>query len=157
MPKGIQIDAQWHPIIKMQWLPGYTLNDYVKTQLQAASKIINLRDQLAELWEAMQPGEMAHGDLQHGNIIVSGGRPRLVDYDGIYLPELSGMFPGEVGHKHYQHPQRAQEHWGPHMDRFSQVALHVGLSAIAQRRELWGKFDNGDNILFTREDFNSAS
>ena len=102
---------------------------------------------------AMQPGEMAHGDLQHGNIIVTSGGPRLVDYDGIYLPELKGMFPGEVGHKHYQHPQRAREHWGPHMDRFSQIALHVGLSAIAQRRELWGKFDNGDNILFTEDDF----
>ena len=61
VPEGIQIDAQWHPIIKMQWLAGYTLNAYVETQLQAASKIINLRDQLAEIWEAMEPGEIGDG------------------------------------------------------------------------------------------------
>lgn len=153
VPEGIQIDAQWHPIIKMQWLAGYTLNSYVETQLQAASKIIKLRGELMELAGEMQAAEMAHGDLQHGNIIVSNGRPRLVDYDGIYLPELKGMVPDELGHKHYQHPQRAREHWGPHMDRFSLIALYVGLSAIAQRRELWDEFDNGKNILFTEKDF----
>ena len=155
LPDGIQIDAQWHPIIKMQWLSGYMLNSYVENQLQAASKIIKLRGELMELAGEMQAAEMAHGDLQHGNIIVSNGRPRLVDYDGIYLPELKGMVPDELGHKHYQHPQRAREHWGPHMDSFSLIALYVGLSAIAQEsgRELWSEFSNGDNILFTKGDF----
>lgn len=151
--EGIQIDAQWHPIIKMQWLAGHMLNSYVETQLQAASKIIKLRGDLTELAEEMQAAKMAHGDLQHGNIIVSNGRPRLVDYDGIYLPELKGMVPDELGNRHYQHPKRAREHWGPHMDRFSLIALYVGLSAIAQRRELWDEFDNGENILFTEKDF----
>ena len=137
LANGIQVDAHWHSVIKMEWLGGPTLNAYIETQLQAASKIIKLRDELMELAAAMQARDMAHGDLQHGNIIVSNGRPRLVDYDGIYLPELSGMVPNESGHKHYQHPQRAQQDWGPHMDRFSQIVLHVGLTAIAQRRDLW--------------------
>ena len=153
LANGIQVDAHWHSVIKMEWLGGPTLNAYIETQLQAASKIIKLRDELMELAAAMQARDMAHGDLQHGNIIVSNGRPRLVDYDGIYLPELSGMVPNELGHKHYQHPQRAQEDWGPHMDRFSQIVLHVGLTAIAQRRDVWQKFNNAENVLFKRSDF----
>ncbi len=153
LSNGIQVDAHWHSVIKMEWLGGYMLNAYIETQLQAASKIIKLRDELMELAAAMQARDMAHGDLQHGNIIVSNGRPRLVDYDGIYLPELSGMVPNELGHKHYQHPQRAQQDWGPHMDRFSQIVLHVGLTAIAQRRDLWQKFNNAENVLFKRSDF----
>ena len=153
LANGIQVDAHWHSVIKMEWLGGPTLNAYIETQLQAASKIIKLRDELMELAAAMQARDMAHGDLQHGNIIVSNGRPRLVDYDGIYLPELSGMVPNELGHKHYQHPQRAQQDWGPHMDRFSQIVLHVGLTAIAQRRDLWQKFNNAENVLFKRSDF----
>lgn len=150
---GIQVDAHWHPIIKMEWVKGVTLNLYVGSQLQAASKIIKLRDDLAALAEVMQAREIAHGDLQHGNIIVSSGRPCLVDYDGIYLPELNGMVPDELGFKHYQHPQRTRGDWGPHMDRFSQIALHVGLSAIAQRRDLWNEFNNSENMLFTKSDF----
>ena len=39
------------------------------------------------------------------------------------------------------------------MDRFSQIVLHVGLTAIAQRRDLWQKFNNAENVLFKRSDF----
>ena len=153
LPGGIQIDSHWQPIIKMEWLSGYTLNAYIETQLRAASKIIKLRDELVGVANAMQAKQMAHGDLQHGNIIVFDGRPRLVDYDGIYLPDLKGMVPDELGHKHYQHPQRARGDWGPEMDRFSLIALYVGLSAIALRRELWDTFNCGENVLFTKSDF----
>ena len=153
LANGIQVDAHWHSVIKMEWLGGPTLNAYIETQLQAASKIIKLRDELMELAAAMQARDMAHGDLQHGNIIVSNGRPRLVDYDGIYLPELSGMVPNELGHKHYQHPLREQGDWGPRMDHFSLIALYVGLSAIAWEPDLWGTFDNGVNVLFKNSDF----
>ena len=153
LPEGIQIDSHWQPIIKMEWLSGYTLNSYIETQLRAASKIIKLRDELVGVAKAMQAKQMAHGDLQHGNIIVFDGRPRLVDYDGIYLPDLKGMVPDELGHKHYQHPQRARGDWGPEMDRFSLIALYVGLSAIALRRELWDTFNCGENVLFTKSDF----
>ena len=150
---GIQIDGVMHPIIKMEWLRGDTLNVYIQKQVGAPSKIMKLRDDLRRLAAEMQQIGMAHGDLQHGNIIVNNGRPHLVDYDGIYLPKLRGMVPNELGHKHYQHPLRAQGDWGPHMDCFSLVALYVGLSAIVWQPDLWGNFDNGVNVLFKKSDF----
>ena len=40
----------------------------------------------------MREHVIAHGDLQHGNIIVQDdGTIRLVDYDGCYVPELAGL------------------------------------------------------------------
>ncbi len=150
---GIRVGAVWHPVIAMQWLSGYTLNSYIEGQLQATSQLIRLRDNLVALAHEMQQGDMAHGDLQHGNVIVSMGRLRLVDYDGIYVPKLRGMPPAEIGHKNFQHPQRSQAHWGPTMDRFSLILLYIGLSALALQPTLWNDFNNGENVLFTRRDF----
>ena len=154
---GILIDADWYPIVKMQWLKGSPLNAYIGRQLSNPSglhrKTMSLRRKLLELADAMERAGIAHGDLQHGNLLVNSGGLRLVDYDGMFLPRLKGMDPDEVGHKHYQHPQRAREDWGPGMDRFSLIALYVGLSAIAQRRDLWQKFNNAENVLFKKSDF----
>ena len=154
---GIQIDDDWYPIVKMHWLKGYPLNDYIDRQLSIPSglrrKTISLRRELVELAEAMEIKGIAHGDLQHGNMVVTSKGLRLVDYDGMFLPRLKDMVPDEVGHKHYQHPQRAREDWGPHMDRFSLIALYVGLSAIAQRPDLWKVFNNDENVLFKKSDF----
>ena len=150
---GIRVGAVWHPVITMQWLSGHTLNSYIEGQLQATSQLIRLRDNLVALAHEMQQRDMAHGDLQHGNVIVSLGRLRLVDYDGIYVPKLRGMPPAEIGHKNFQHPQRSQAHWGPTMDRFSLILLYIGLSALALQPTLWNDFNNGENVLFTRRDF----
>ena len=154
---GILIDADWYPIVKMQWLKGSPLNAYIGRQLSNPSglhrKTMSLRRKLLELADAMERAGIAHGDLQHGNLLVNSGGLRLVDYDGMFLPRLKGMDPDEVGHKHYQHPQRAREDWGPGMDRFSLIALYVGLSAIAERPDLWKKFNNDENVLFTKSDF----
>ena len=150
---GLQIDGVRHPIIKMDWLPGDTLNVYIQKKVGAPSKIKKLREDLRRMAAEMQQIGMAHGDLQHGNIIVNNELPHLVDYDGIYLPQLRGMVPNELGHKHYQHPLREQGDWGPRMDHFSLIALYVGLSAIAWEPDLWGTFDNGVNVLFKNSDF----
>jgi hypothetical protein len=55
---------------------------------------------------------IAHGDLQHGNIILVPGKKdnslmlKLIDYDGMFIPPLAGSPKGEVGHAAYQHPER---------------------------------------------------
>jgi hypothetical protein len=55
---------------------------------------------------------VAHGDLQHGNVLLVPATDtdrlslKLVDYDGMFVPALTGAQTGEVGHPAYQHPQR---------------------------------------------------
>src|SRR2546430_4647189 len=53
--------------------------------------------------------QVAHGDLQHGNILVRGGSIQLVDYDGMWVPALKGRHATEIGHRAYQHPERSEQ------------------------------------------------
>src|SRR5207248_10425515 len=55
----------------------------------------------------LEAAKVAHGDLQHGNILVRGGSIQLVDYDGMWVPALSGRDATEIGHRAYQHPERS--------------------------------------------------
>ena len=80
---------------------------------------------------------------------------RLIDYDGMYVPALAGTRSGEVGHPAYQHPQRLREGtYNAEVDRFSHLVIYTGdpLPDVG-RRELWQRFNNGDNLLFREADF----
>ena len=41
------------------------------------------------------------------------------------------------------------------MDRFSALVIHTAILALSHDARLWTRFDNGDNLLFTRDDFES--
>jgi len=98
--------------------------------------------------------EIAHGDWQHDNLLVSedGRRVVLVDYDGVYIPELAADPPGEQGHPNYQHPTRSARDYGPAMDRFACLVMQTGLVALAAEPTLWDSFCDGDALIFHRAD-----
>jgi type II secretory pathway component PulJ len=96
---------------------------------------------------------VAHGDLQHGNIIINDGKIHLIDYDGMYLPSISNLKPNEMGHVNYQHPLRSESHYDSSLDRFSSIVIYIGILALTIAPELWGKYDNSENILFKYDDF----
>ena len=57
--------------------------------------------------------QMAHGDLQHGNMVVTPARElKLIDYDGMYVLGMPVGRSHEKGHVNYQHPQRDASHFG---------------------------------------------
>jgi hypothetical protein len=161
LDQGILVRGQWYPVVKMQWIEGQTLNDFVREQAGSPP----LLQTLAAIWRKMdsrlREGRLAHGDLQHGNVLLVRGKQagslavRLVDYDGMCVPALEQMKSAEVGHPNYQHPQRLREGaYGPLMDRFADLAIYTALRAmVAGGRRLWQRFDNGDNLLFTQADF----
>src|SRR5262249_25004870 len=80
---------------------------------------------------------------------------RLVDYDGLFVPALADRPSGEVGHPHYQHPDRLREgHYGGEVDRFSHLVIYTALRCLAHGgRLLWGRYDNGETLLFREEAF----
>ncbi len=104
---------------------------------------------------------MAHGDLQHGNVLlVPGTRAgtlhlRLIDYDGLCIPALAEQPSGEVGHPNYQHPERLSEGtYNAEMDRFSHLLIYSALRCLQSGgKELWERHDNGENLLFRQDDF----
>ncbi|MCK6561790.1 hypothetical protein HUU39_19840 [candidate division KSB1 bacterium] len=154
--QGIRINNQWHPIIKMEWLEGDTLNSYITKNISNPDLINKLIPEFANLVRKLEQLGIAHGDLQHGNIIVKGGKLHLIDYDGMFLPELSNLRTNEIGHINYQHPARNERHFSASIDRFASIVIYLGLHAVFVSPRLWKKYDNSDNILFKAEDFIKA-
>src|SRR2546430_4326101 len=97
--------------------------------------------------------QVAHGDLQHGNILVRGGSIQLVDYDGMWVPAWKGRHATEIGHRAYQHPERSEQDYGQEIDRFSALVIYLSLAALERDATLWERFHTGDNLIFVREDF----
>jgi serine/threonine protein kinase len=119
VPQGIRVNERWFPILKMQWVDGIPLIEWIERNLEDAAKLTALQSRLKETIESLASVGIAHGDLQHGNIFVSrdGRTVKLVDYDGLYVPALEAMGSAEIGHRHYQHPARNGSHFArsPHL------------------------------------------
>jgi serine/threonine protein kinase len=137
----------------MEWIKGEALNSYVKKHLASTEKIIALIEKFIQLINKMESLGIAHGDLQHGNIIVKNDDLFLIDYDGFFLPGLSNLSCNEIGHRNYQHPERNENHNGPLLDRFSAIVIYTGLLALSKCPQLWEKYEDGENILFLSSDY----
>ncbi len=153
LSSGIKVNGVSYPIIKMKWLQGEPLNIYLNKNYSSKIKVDNLIKDFLNLVNELERFEIAHGDLQHGNIIVKNDSLYLIDYDGMYFPELYQLKTNEIGHINYQHPKRTALHYDKKIDRFSAIVIYIGLKAISTNPSLWKKYDNSENILFKSQDF----
>ena len=153
LKQGIQIRSKWFPIVKMKWADGDLLHSHIEKQLRYPASLAVLRAKWVTLVRDLEARKVAHGDLQHGNILVRGGSIHLVDYDGMWVPALKGRHATETGHRAYQHPERSERDYGQEIDRFSALVIYVSLAALEKDASLWEEFHTGDNLIFVREDF----
>src|SRR5438874_6965634 len=151
---GLRIKGGTFPIVKMAWVQGPNLDRFVEGVLDKPRELAALREKFRALVRDIEVGKFAHGDLQHGNILVRGKDLLLIDYDGMWVPELKGGQGTEIGHRAYQHPRRSTTDYGPYIDRVSALVIYVSLRALEIDRRLWDQYHTGDNLLFVREDFN---
>jgi hypothetical protein len=118
---------------------------------------------MAEQWGALvkqlQDNKIAHGDLQHDNVMVINDLPVLVDYDGMCVPALADpkklLDQLEFGKPAYQHPGRPKEKLGPHLDHFAAWVILIALRATAADPALYSRFvlkTENENLLFTPQD-----
>ena len=156
-PRGVQVEGTAYPIVKMQWADGRPLNRFVAEHLDAPDTLAALAEAWTSLVNTLEEHNMAHGDLQHGNVLVEdhpGGLGlTLVDYDTMYVPALDGKKSPEVGHRNYQHPDRTERDFGPKLDRFAALVIYTALQGCRHRPDLWDRYDTGENMLFRAGDF----
>lgn len=156
--KGILVRGQYYPIVKMDWVAGETLGLYLDRWASSAPAVSALRQSFASLAEYLERNGVAHGDIQNENVIVSGSAPRLIDYDGMYVPGMKKGEGIEIGHKHFQHPGRTTKQFGPTMDRFSFIVIDVSLEALRADATLHKKFrEGGQAVIFKANDFADPS
>jgi hypothetical protein len=160
LDRGIRVRGEWFPALKMRWVEGYTLNEFVRRQREHPHLLGRLAAMWVRLARQLRQAQVAHADLQHGNVLLVAGRQadrlrlRLIDYDGMCVPALADWPSGEVGHPNYQHPQRLREGtYHAEVDRFSHLVIYTALRALAAGLPLWDRYDNGENLLFREQDF----
>ena len=154
--EGILVGGNRFPILFMNWIDGPTLDLYINEMLHRREVLLHLSEEWLKLMHALRVAEIAHGDLQHGNIIVEHGQLRLVDHDGIFVPKMEGWLASEVGHQHYQHIRREAHHFDEKLDHFSSIVIYLSLLALAEKPELWQEYHD-ENLLFTKTDFADPS
>lgn len=154
---GIRVGANHLPIQTMAWVTGQTLGQWVRDKMAARdhAAVRKMADHWAELVTTLRAADIAHGDLQHDNVMVQGDRPVLVDYDGMCVPGLEGADQLEHGKPAYQHPHRGQLHLSLDLDHFSAWVILIALRAVAAEPDLYKQFverPENENLLFAEAD-----
>lgn len=164
-PEGIRVGKMWYPTLTMEWVKGKSLGEWVREAMERKVPDVAAVKTMADAWIQLvidiQTAKIAHGDLQHDNVMVVGNTPVLVDYDGMCVPELAPPDPAkrldqlEFGKPAYQHPARPAEKLGPHLDHFAAWVILVALRAIVADPSLYVRFvlkTENENLLFTPTD-----
>jgi hypothetical protein len=160
LEQGILVRGRWYPVLKMRWVEGQLLNEFVRNNLDRPAVLGLLNLAWTRMARRLREARIAHGDLQHGNVLLVTDSTNgslaltLIDYDGMLVPALVNSKSGEVGHPNYQHPLRLREgSWTPEVDRFPVLLVATALQALSVGgRDLWERYDNGDNLLFKERD-----
>lgn len=158
----IEIKGISYPVLKMEWVDGILINQFVTQNILDNDVLSQLQHKLVTISHDLEAKQIGHGDLQCGNIIISGsGRNfdvRLIDYDGMFVPALRNKKSIEKGRSEFQHPERVSKHFNPEIDRFSFWVILTALEALKFDKTLWREVMNGgfntlDNFLFLIQDF----
>ena len=138
LEQGIRVRGQWYPILKMQWVEGFVLNEFVRDNLDKKP----ILQALGQIWLRMarrcarrtsptaicSTATSCSCPAARANSLAV----KLIDYDGMCVPSLAGTKSGEVGHPAYQHP-RAAAHAEPitkEVDRFSLLSIATALRCL---------------------------
>ena len=160
LEQGMRVNGRTMPIVKMPWVDGEQVHNFVRANLGRATVLEALLTLWVRMCRRLRETGMAHCDLQHGNVLMVPGANRslqlkLVDYDGMHVPELAGKPTIETGHAGYQHPERvAMGIYSADLDRFPHLVVATAMRGLLVGGQgLWQRYDNGDNLLFTEADF----
>lgn len=157
-------DGKKYPLLIMEWVPGITLFEWTRDRSREnySEALLIAADVWLHLVRELADNEIVHGDLQHGNVMVSpAGHFKLVDYDCMCVPSLIGRRNLEIGMSPYQHPGRnAETVLFPGMDNYSSLFIYVALRALAAAPHLWVTYVDRpeyDKLLFRQADFENPA
>ena len=148
-------EEKWFPIIKMDWVEGEPLDKYIKAHLEEITLLEKLVNKIKRVSQELEKLGMAHGDLQNNNILINQEDSLvLIDYDGMYVPEMPYNYSNEIGHRNFQHPKRDHSCFDQSLDRFSLIVIYVSLQCLINGGEtLWDQYHEDDCLIFKQEDY----
>jgi len=157
---GIKIQQKNYPAVIMDWAQGQSLGAYVEENLRDGPALKKLRSNIEQLALALEVAGIAHGDIQSQNILIdSAGTATLIDYDGMYVPDIAKLSAIESGHRNFQHPQREKLlPFDSTLDRFPFALIHTALSGLIEDPKLWDEYKcHPEKLLFTSKDLETPN
>lgn len=159
IPQGIATSDGVFPIVVMDWVDAIPLKEYISKHIFDTNRISSLAENFKKMVSDLHKVSFSHGDLQHGNIMVTnGGRLILVDYDSMFVPGLENVSDEIKGLAGYQHPGRTKlKNLSPKTDYFSELIIYTSLVALTKFPQLWHQLniEDTETLLFTQEDLDS--
>ena len=151
-------DETEFPILLMDWVEGFTLDNYIRRNINDGYALDLLAYNFSRLAMWLLPQPFAHGDLKPDNILArSDGSLTLVDYDGMYVPAMQGQKARELGSPDFRHPLRTGDDFNEHIDDFPAVSILLSLKLIAQNPDLLNIYGASDRLLFSESDYRDLS
>lgn len=154
-PAGVEIRGQLYPVMIMDWVDAQPLADVVDDMIGAGDLdgVASLTARISGVFHELEAAGLVHGDIQHGNLLVSESAVTLVDYDSVFAPGMpSSTGATEAGHPNYRHPGAAQLPGGrPNGDTFAATLIIASLNWISARPELW-RYHHGENLILDAAD-----
>ncbi len=153
---GVRVGGNSYPVVKMAWAKGETLASFVEKNYKNKIALQNLNSSLASLSKYLHSVNVAHGDIQPENLMISesGKVIQLIDYDGMYVDDIKSLGSAELGQRNFQHPKRNSSNWDSTLDRFSFISLNLSLRALEKDPNLWVKTQSDQAaILFRANDY----
>lgn len=160
LDQGIRVDSNLYPIVKMEWAEGKDLRTFIRDNLNNSNQLDLLAQAWIKLSKDLVDNGIAHGDLQHGNIIIdesNGVNIKLIDYDGFYFSVDGNSIKDEIkGIPDYQHPLRKSlPNQCLQIDFFPELVIYLSIIAIAEDPQLWNNYnlEKTERLLFSVADF----
>ena len=158
---GLIADGERIPTSTMRWVDGEKLSDFIFAHSDRPTILATLAQNFLTMCKAMSQNKIAHGDMQHDNILVSRDASLyLIDYDSVYVPTLKGYSDIIAGKPNYQHPKRKSNNYASEkLDYFSELVIYLSLLAFSKRPSLIREFNiiEKEQLLFCKEDYSSVS
>ncbi len=155
--EGIVVNGKIYPTTRMRWVEGLVIKEYIEKH-HSKQDLEQLAANFLLMCKDLHKHHFAHGDLQHGNIMVNNqGKLFLIDYDSMYVPSMQNKFSDHIsGLIDYQHPARKKNSiLSERVDYFSELIIYISILALANDFSLWAKYQVADTeqMLFKADDF----
>jgi len=154
---GIVVNGNSYPTTRMRWISGNNIKEFICKNRYNKQKLVALASNFKQMCESMHEFDLAHGDLQHGNILVSESSELfLVDYDSMHCPELVGEIDIITGLVDYQHPRRKfNKLTSKKNDYFSELIIYLSILITIDFPSLIEKYqvEQSERMFFSQDDF----